>query len=109
MISMPNYFIKGPALGAFLFSLGGFPLPFATVGSIGFIIATLLLVVIPNVMPEPRKPSEKSLKLKNVFQVRIGNNSQFHGLTKYFFFQKYFPVHERSAVKNSFSTPDGIF
>ena len=39
----------GPAVGSLLYSAGGFLLPFVVVGSIGLVVATALLILIPNV------------------------------------------------------------
>lgn len=43
----------GPALGAFLFEVGGYLLPFVLVGSIGLVVATGMVFLIPNVKSEP--------------------------------------------------------
>ena len=42
-------YMMGPALGALLYEVGGFILPFVVVGGIGLVVATALLVFIPNV------------------------------------------------------------
>lgn len=39
----------GPAVGSFLYSVGGFLLPFEVTGGIGLVIAVLIFFVIPNV------------------------------------------------------------
>ena len=52
---------QGPALGALLFSLGGFQLPFLVVGSVGLVVATCLLIIIPNVKPDKEKKKEAKL------------------------------------------------
>jgi len=39
----------GPALGSFLYTVGGFTLPFFTVGSISLFLSFCLCLVIPNV------------------------------------------------------------
>ena len=49
--------------------MGGFTLPFLVIGLIGFAIAIALLLIIPNVKPEEREASEKSLRLSNVLKV----------------------------------------
>ena len=41
-------FILGPVLGSSLYSLGGFLLPFASVGSFGLILALCLFFTIPS-------------------------------------------------------------
>ena len=40
-------FALGPAIGAWLYSIGGFFLPFIIVGSISLILSALLIVTIP--------------------------------------------------------------
>ena len=40
-------FALGPAIGAWLYSIGGFLLPFIIVGSISSILSALLIVTIP--------------------------------------------------------------
>ena len=42
----------GPALGSFLYGLGGFTLPFVVVGSIGVAVATSIVFFMPNVQPD---------------------------------------------------------
>ena len=41
--------ITGPALGSFLYSIGGFGLPFFTVGGLAFAVATAMIFIIPKV------------------------------------------------------------
>jgi MFS family permease len=61
---------SGPALGSLLYNIGGFKLPFFVVGSIGLIVATSLVFVIPNVKPDSvKKPSEKSLTFVAIAKV----------------------------------------
>ena len=63
-------YMLGPALGSVLYNAGGFMLPFIVVGSIGLIVATALVFVIPNVKPDPVKAkSEKSLTFKDIAKV----------------------------------------
>ena len=42
----------GPALGSFLYGLGGFTLPFVVVGSIGVAVATSFVFVMDNVQTD---------------------------------------------------------
>ena len=42
----------GPSVGSFLYTAGGFGLPFYTVGSLGVILATFLLMLIPQIKEE---------------------------------------------------------
>ena len=44
-----THFHEGPALGSALYSLGGFPLPFLSVGTFGLIVAIALFFVVPDV------------------------------------------------------------
>ncbi len=58
-------------MGSVLYNAGGFKLPFFVVGSIGLVVATSLVFVIPNVKPDPiKKSSEKSLTFKDIAKVR---------------------------------------
>jgi predicted MFS family arabinose efflux permease len=63
----------GPAIGAFLYEIGGFKLPFFIVGSFGMVVATGLLFVIPNVKIDERRSNTKSLNYSEV--VRVKNES----------------------------------
>ncbi len=47
------------AQGSVLYSLGGFVLPFVVVGSVGLVVATALLILIPNVRADVKKKEEK--------------------------------------------------
>ena len=66
---MLSYYV-GPALGAFLYELGGFTLPFVVVGAIGLAVATSLVFVIPNVKPDLNRQqsaaSAKNLTLTDI-------------------------------------------
>ena len=48
-------------MGAFLYSVGGFKLPFFVVGSIGLVVATCLLIFIPNVKIESERREKGKL------------------------------------------------
>ncbi len=63
--------MMGPALGAALFSAGGFKLPFLVVGSIAVVIALTLIFVIPNIKPGSIKETydKKRLSFKEVIKV----------------------------------------
>ena len=43
----------GPALGSFLYTVGGFTLPFFVVGSISLILGVCLCLVIPDIESNP--------------------------------------------------------
>ena len=61
--------MMGPALGSSLYSIGGFQLPFLVVGSIAFIVAFGLLIVIPNVKQDPvRQVYHKSLSFQDIIK-----------------------------------------
>ena len=54
----------GPILGSALYSLGGFPLPFISVGSVGIILAICLLFAIPSGEYEKSEPSDSNNREK---------------------------------------------
>ena len=56
-------YMVGPALGALLYEAGGFIVPFVVVGSIGIVVATALLVFIPNVKSGDNEKQVKVDKL----------------------------------------------
>ena len=56
-------YMVGPALGALLYDAGGFIVPFVVVGSIGIVVATALLVFIPNVKSGDNEKQVKVDKL----------------------------------------------
>ena len=47
-----NHFALGPVLGSVLYSLGGFPLPFLSVGIFGLMISVGLIFVVPDVQSD---------------------------------------------------------
>ena len=51
-----------------MYELGGFTLPFLVVGIIGFVVATSLVFVMPNVKTEARE-STKKLTLTDIAKV----------------------------------------
>ena len=66
-------FYSGPVIGSGLYSLGGFLLPFVTVGSIGIILAICLFFAIPSGEYEKQEENNdlktKKLTWSGVFQV----------------------------------------
>ena len=68
-------FYSGPVIGSGLYSLGGFLLPFVTVGSIGISLAICLLFAIPSGEYEKLEESKdtktktKKLTWSGIFQV----------------------------------------
>jgi hypothetical protein len=56
-------FFSGPALGSALYSLGGFTLPFVSVGSATFLVAILLLIIVPNATMEEKDKTERGKSL----------------------------------------------
>ena len=53
-------FMVGPALGSYLYTLGGFKLPFISVGVVGFIVAFCMIFIIPDVQQETKKSQTNS-------------------------------------------------
>ena len=58
-------YMMGPALGAALYEVGGFILPFASVGGFGLVVATALAVLIPNVKKDTERKTYE-IKLNHV-------------------------------------------
>lgn len=75
------YQLSGPAVGSFLFTVGGFGLPFYIIGGMTTAVAFALLILIPKVKEVKKKgggsvesdnDDEKlSLSLKAVFTVSL--------------------------------------
>ena len=68
---------SGPAVGSALYSLGGFPLPFLTVGSLGLLAAIGLFFVVPEVQWDKRDSPDddtKVLTLKGIAKVFVKSN-----------------------------------
>ena len=61
-----EYFL-GPVIGSALYNLGGFLMPFVTVGSIGILLASCLLFVIPNDVHEKKVDNTINKKEKLSF------------------------------------------
>ena len=57
-------FLSGPVLGSELYFLGGFLLPFAVVGSVGFILAVCLCFAIPKGEYETKEDQQEKKKTK---------------------------------------------
>ena len=59
-------------MGSALYNLGGFSLPFFSVGSGALLVAILLLVVVPNVTTDSKEKTDggKSLTFSGLFRVR---------------------------------------
>ena len=70
-------YYSGPVIGSGLYSLGGFLLPFVTVGSIGIILAICLFFAIPSGEYEKQEENSdlktKKLTWSGVFQVHDRN------------------------------------
>jgi hypothetical protein len=66
----------GPALGSALYSLGGFTLPFISVGSVTLLIAIFLLIIVPNVTTEAKDKTDggKSLTFAGLIKVNLSGN-----------------------------------
>ena len=68
------HFVEGPALGSALYSLGGFPLPFLSVGTFGLIIAIALFFVVPDVQSnrdDSPDGDSKVLTLRGISKVTL--------------------------------------
>jgi hypothetical protein len=52
----------GPAVGSFLYSLGGFTLPFFSFGLLNILLSVGLILLMPNVKKETQKIEEKNDK-----------------------------------------------
>ena len=52
LVTLVPCFITGPALGSFLYTVGGFTLPFFVVGSISLVPSFCLCLVIPDIDPD---------------------------------------------------------
>ena len=65
-------------MGSALYNLGGFSLPFFSVGSGALLVAILLLVVVPNVTTDSKEKTDggKSLTFSGLFRVRTISVSQ---------------------------------
>ena len=64
----------GPALGSALYSLGGFSLPFLSVGTFGLLVAIALYFVVPDVQANQNDSPDddrKVLNLRGIAKVRI--------------------------------------
>ena len=58
--------ISGPALGSALYSIGGFPLPFLSVGTFGLLVAIALYFVVPDVQANPNDSPDDDRKVLNL-------------------------------------------
>ena len=85
---MYDYLFSGPVIGSGLYSLGGFLLPFVTVGSVGIILAICLFFAIPGGEYEKQNDHNelkaKRLTWSGVFRVRYRN--EHVGILKHFLF-----------------------
>ena len=70
-----NYFFNpGPAIGSFLYDVGGFPLPFFSTGTLALLIAIMLVFSIPDVQSQTYQSMEgnnKRLTMKGIANVCI--------------------------------------
>ena len=67
----------GPALGSALYSLGGFSLPYLSVGTFGLLVAISLYFVVPDVQANQNKYTSdcrKALNLRDISKVFIRMN-----------------------------------
>ena len=61
----PNHLL-GPALGSALYSYGGFPLPFLSVGIFGLLVAIALFFAVPDVQATKRDASDDDSNVLNM-------------------------------------------
>jgi predicted MFS family arabinose efflux permease len=57
-----NLVFIGPALGSFLYSVGGFTLPFLVVGTCALVMAIVLCMVVPPVKMDERDADDTTSK-----------------------------------------------
>ena len=63
--------ITGPAIGSYLYEVGGFVIPFEIVGGIGLIVACSMVFIIPNVKQDPKESKiviGKKLTFSNIIR-----------------------------------------
>lgn len=61
-------YMLGPGVGAWLYELGGFKLPFWVVGAVSTILSIILAFTIPNIAPEENtEPNRVQLRMRTVF------------------------------------------
>ena len=71
-ITTSNNFNIGPGVGAWLYEMGGFMLPFLIVGAISIILSLTLIVTIPNLGP-PEEEEEPLIQDPTDVQLRYLN------------------------------------
>lgn len=73
-----NLFL-GPSIGSALYKIGGFGVPFWTMGSIGFISVTLIIITLPPVNQANIncQSSSRSLTIREVFKVCLSEKISF--------------------------------
>jgi hypothetical protein len=62
-----------------LYSLGGFTLPFISVGSVTLLVAIFLLIIVPNVTTEAKDKTDggKSLTFAGLIKVNLSGTIMF--------------------------------
>lgn len=82
-----NYFFNsGPAIGSFLYDVGGFPLPFFSTGALALLIAIMLVFSIPDVQSqsyESMDGNNKRLTMKGIAKVCISSRNFLHFIFVY--------------------------
>ena len=58
-----SFYFIGPALGSALYSLGGFSLPFLSVGILSLLAAILLCFAVPDVQSKPNDSPDQNRKV----------------------------------------------
>ena len=71
------HLITGPAVGAWLYGIGGFMLPFITVGSMSLVFSSLLVVTISSNLFKDRsnEPEMKPLVAQKSFDMTVSSIS----------------------------------
>ncbi len=76
------FYLIGPALGSFLYTVGGFNLPFFVVGSVSLFLSFCLCLVIPNI--EAYKSDGES-NTDNKWEKKVGKKLTFLLIAKVIF------------------------
>ena len=75
-----QYSILGPAIGAWLYGIGGFMLPFFSVGFVCLVLSALMIVIIPSNPMKNKNVSEmKPLVAQTSFELRDPPDTESSG------------------------------
>lgn len=70
-----NFLFIGPGVGAWLYEMGGFMLPFLVVGAISIVLSLSLIVTIPNLGQETPEEVEPLIADASEIQLRFEKKS----------------------------------